>query len=162
VAGATGKTTEADTAIAEFDPKVADGKEKLAKLAGQSFTMADGYKQGSTISIRMYGAGSLLGATGAELGLKPAWTKAGDPDYDLSPTDVEGITKLGDVHFFYIANNADGGDVFTADLAKNAIWKKLPFVTGGKVYRLPDGIWMFGGPKSTAHFVDEFVKALTS
>lgn len=164
VASATAKTAEADKALADFDQTVADGKEELAtaRFAGKGFTMADGYKQGSTISIRMFGAGSLLGAVGGELGLKPGWTKAGDPDYDLSPTDIEGVTKLGDVHFFYIANDADGGDVFTTDLAKNAIWKKLPFVLDGKVHRLPDGIWMFGGPKSTSRFVDEFVKALTS
>jgi ferric hydroxamate transport system substrate-binding protein len=164
VASATGKTAEADKALADFDQEVAAGKQELAtaRFTGKPFTMADGYKQGSTISIRMYGAGSLLGAVGAELGLKPAWTKAGDVDYDLSSTDIEGVTKLGDVHFFYIANNADGGDVFTADLAKNAIWKKLPFVLNGKVHRLPDGIWMFGGPKSTARFVDEVVKVLTS
>ena len=30
------------------------------------------------------------------------------------------------------------------------------------MHRLPDGIWMFGGPLSMRRFVDQFVQALTS
>jgi iron complex transport system substrate-binding protein len=52
--------------------------------------------------------------------------------------------------------------VFGGDLAKNAIWKNLPFVKSGSVHRLPDGIWMFGGPKSTEQFFDATVQAVTS
>jgi ferric hydroxamate transport system substrate-binding protein len=165
VGAAVGKSDDATRVLADFDKALADGKQKIAAAgkAGQPFTMADGYKQGSTVSIRMYAAGSLLGAVGTELGLKNGWTgDPGDKDYGLAQTDVEGLTKLGDVHFLYIASDKDGGDVFGGDLAKNAIWKNLPFVKSGKVYRLPDGIWMFGGPLSTQQFIEATVKALTS
>ncbi len=161
---AVGKTEQAKTLLADFDKKLADGKQKItdAGKAGQPYTMADGYKEGSTISIRMYTSGSLLGAVANELGMKNAWTGAGDPDYGLASTDIEGLTKLKDGEFLYIANDADGGDVFGGDLAKNAIWKNLPFVKSGNVHRLADGIWMFGGPKSTEQFIDAMVQAVTS
>jgi ABC-type Fe3+-hydroxamate transport system substrate-binding protein len=164
LAKATGKSDVATTEIAAFDKKVAEGKQAVAAAgkAGGLFTMADGYKQGSTISIRMYATGSLLGRVLTELGLKNGWTAAGDKDYGLASTDVEGLTKLGNVDFLYIANKNDGGDVFGEDLAKNAIWKGLPFVKAGTVHRLPDGIWMFGGPRSTAQFIDAAVQALTA
>lgn len=164
VAQAVGKTDQATTLLADFDKKVADGKQKIADAgkAGTPYTMADGYKEGSTISIRMYSSGSLLGAVANELGLKNAWPAAGDPDYGLAQTDIEGLTKLKDGEFLYIANNGDGGDVFGGDLAKNAIWKNLPFVKSGNVHRLADGIWMFGGPKSTEQFIDATVQAVTS
>ncbi|GAA3551772.1 iron-siderophore ABC transporter substrate-binding protein [Kribbella ginsengisoli] len=164
VAQAVGRTDQARTALADFDKKLAEGKQKLADAgkAGTPYTMADGYKQGSTISIRMFTSGSLLGAVTNELGLKNAWTGAGDPDYGLAQTDIEGLTKLKDGEFLYIANNGDGGDVFDGDLAKNAIWKNLPFVKSGNVHRLADGIWMFGGPKSTEQFIDATVQAVTS
>lgn len=164
IAQAVGKTDQATTLLADFDKKVADGKQKIADAgkAGTPYTMADGYKEGSTISIRMYSSGSLLGAVANELGLKNAWPAAGDPDYGLAPTDIEGLTKLKDGEFLYIANNGDGGDVFGGDLAKNAIWKNLPFVKSGNVHRLADGIWMFGGPKSTEQFIDATVQAVTS
>jgi ferric hydroxamate transport system substrate-binding protein len=164
VGAAIGKSKEATEANAAFDQAVADGKKKIADAgkAGEGFTMADGYKEGSTISIRMFTKGSLLGAVAGELGLKNNWTGEGDPDYGLAQTDVEGLTKLGDGSFLYIASTTDGGDVFGGDLAKNAIWKNLPFVKSNSVHRLSDGIWMFGGPKSTEQFIDATVQAVTS
>ncbi|WP_405061785.1 iron-siderophore ABC transporter substrate-binding protein [Kribbella sp. NBC_01505] len=163
-ASAVGKTEQAKQINAGFDKALADGKQKIAAAgkAGTSFTMADGYKQGSTISMRMYTSGSLLGAVGNELGLQNAWPAGGDKDYGLAPTDLEGLTKLKDGEFLYIANDTDGGDVFGKDLAGNAIWKNLPFVKTGNVHRLADGIWMFGGPKSTEQFIDAAVQAVTS
>lgn len=164
VASAVGKTAEAKTVLSDLDKALADGKQKIAAAgkAGGTFTMADGYKQGSTITVRMFARGSLLGAVGEELGLKNGWTGAGDKDYGLDPTDVEGLTKLTDGDFLYIASKTDGGDVFGGDLANNAIWKNLPFVKSDRVHRLPDGIWMFGGPLSTKQFIDATVQAVTS
>jgi len=161
---AVGKVEQAKQQNADFDQAVAEGKQRIADAgkAGEGFTMADGYKQGSTISIRMYTTGSLLGAVATELGLKNGWTGAGDKDYGLAQTDLEGLTKLTDGNFLYIANKNDGGDVFGGDLAGNAIWKNLPFVKSGNVHRLPDGIWMFGGPKSTQQFIGATVQAVTS
>jgi ferric hydroxamate transport system substrate-binding protein len=161
---AVGKADQAKQLNTDFDKAVADGKQKIADAgkAGTGFTMSDGWKQGSTISIRMYTTGSLLGAVATELGLKNGWTGAGDKDYGLAQTDLEGLTKLPDGNFLYIANKNDGGDVFGGDLAGNAIWKNLPFVKTDKVHRLPDGIWMFGGPKSTEQFIDAAVQAVTS
>ena len=164
IGSAVGKADQAEQLNADFDKALADGKQKIADAgkAGETFTMSDGWKQGSTISIRMFTNGSLLGAVATELGLKNGWTGAGDKDYGLAQTDLEGLTKLPDGNFLYIANNADGGDVFGGDLAKNAIWKNLPFVKSNDVHRLPDGIWMFGGPKSTEQFIDAAVQAVTS
>lgn len=163
-AKAVGKDDVATKILADFDQALADGKKKIADAgkAGAAFTMADGYQEGSTISIRMFTPGSLLGAVGNELGLKNSWTTGGDKDYGLAQTDVEGLTKLGDVQFLYIASEGDGGDPFVKGLSGNAIWKGLPFVKSGKVDRLPDGIWMFGGPLSTEQFIDAAVKAVTS
>jgi iron complex transport system substrate-binding protein len=47
-------------------------------------------------------------------------------------------------------------------LAGNPIWQALPFVENGKVYRLPDGIWMFGGPTSIEQYIDAVVAELTT
>ncbi|TCO22226.1 iron complex transport system substrate-binding protein [Kribbella steppae] len=164
IGSAIGKTDQAKQINADFDKKVAEGKQKIADAGktGENFTMSDGYKQGSTISIRMYTTGSLLGAVLTEMGLKNGWTGAGDKDYGLAQTDLEGLTKVRGGNFLYIANDADGGDVFGGDLAGNAIWKNLPFVKSDDVHRLPDGIWMFGGPKSTEQFIDAAVQAVTS
>ena len=98
----------------------------------------------------------------SRLGLKNAWTIKGDAGYGLATTDVEGLTELGDVQFAYIGNDGDERRTPSpARSAKNAVWKSLPFVKAGNVHRLPDGIWMFGGPESMEAYVDAVVDALT-
>ena len=89
-----------------------------------------------------------------------AWTEPGDPVYGLGQTDVEGLTRVGDSACLYIANDGDDGDPFGAVLGDNAVWRSLPFVQKEEVHRLPDGIWMFGGPTSMTQYVDAVVAAL--
>lgn len=164
IAKATGTTERAGTLKKGFETKLAEGRRALAKAGhkGTEFAFADGYVNGSQVSIRPYTSGSLLGAVNGKLGLKNPWTMKGDPAYGLAATDVEGLTKLGDVEFAYIGNADDKSSTpFTGALADNAVWKSLPFVKKGNVHRLPDGVWMFGGTGSMESYIDSVVAALT-
>ncbi len=163
LAEVTGTQETAVTVLDDFDAKVAEAAATLdeAGLAGADFTMADGWVANGAVSIRMYTPGSFFGALGEEIGLVNAWTEGGDADYGLAQTDVEGLTALGDVKFLYVASESEANP-FTDGLAGNAVWEQLPFVTSGDVYRLPDGIWMFGGPLSAGAYVDAVVEALTA
>ncbi|GGM23738.1 MULTISPECIES: ABC transporter substrate-binding protein [Micromonospora] len=163
IATAVGKTAEAEKLLTDFDAAIADGKKKIADAgaAGKSFAIADGWKEGSTISIRMFGQGALVSQIGLQLGLKNAWTGEVDKAWGLGQTDVEGLTNLKDqdLHFFY--NASDGGDVFADGLNSNAIWTSFAFVKQGNLHRMPDGIWTFGGPLSGKQYLDELVKVYT-
>ncbi|MEU0185959.1 iron-siderophore ABC transporter substrate-binding protein [Streptomyces sp. NPDC006207] len=163
IAEATGTTAKADEAKKAYDAKVAEGRKALADagLAGTRIAFADGYVASNQISVRPYTAGSLIGGVNTALGLENAWKIEGDKDYGLAATDVEGLTGLGDVQFAYIGSDSEGSDPFADDLAGNSVWKSLPFVKKGEVHRLPDGIWMFGGPQSMESYVDAVVGALT-
>ncbi|HWU10532.1 MAG TPA: iron-siderophore ABC transporter substrate-binding protein [Streptomyces sp.] len=162
IAKATGKEAQADTVKKDFEASLAEGRKALADagLGGAEIASADGYVASNQVSVRAFTGGSLLGAVNEELGLKNAWTVEGDKSYGLATTDVEGLTGLGDVQFSYIANDSDV-DPFTGPLAKNAVWKSLPFVKDGNVHRMPDGVWMFGGPRSMEAYADSLVDALT-
>jgi iron complex transport system substrate-binding protein len=162
IAKATGTTAKATEVENAFTAKVADGAAKLkaAGLAGKEVAFADSYVVSNQVTVRGYTSGSLIGAVNEELGLKNAWTLKGDKAYGLASTDVEGLTGLGDVQFVYEQNDSDG-DPFATNLAKNAVWKSLAFVKAGQVHRLPDGMWMFGGPKSMEAYIDDLVAALT-
>jgi ABC-type Fe3+-hydroxamate transport system substrate-binding protein len=164
VAEAVDRSEEAQELLEDFDTSLADGAEQIKKAdaAGRGFVLADGYLEGSTVSIRMFTEDSLIGAVGEELGLENVWTGKGDPDYGLAQTDVEGLSALGDIEFLYYANDNAGGDPFAKGLSGNAIWTSLPPVKNGDLHRLPDGIWMFGGPLSTEQFIDATVEAVTS
>ncbi|MBC7292058.1 MAG: ABC transporter substrate-binding protein [Actinotalea sp.] len=159
---ATGTQDRATELLAELDAAVAEGRAALeaAGLAGAPVVMADGWDTNGVVSVRMFTEGSYLGALLEELGLDNVWTGAGDPDYGLATTDVEGLTELADVDFLYLVNGAFT-DPFGESLAGNPIWEQRPFVTSGSVHRLPDGIWLFGGPASGAAYVDAVVAALT-
>ncbi|SHK20664.1 iron complex transport system substrate-binding protein [Pseudonocardia thermophila] len=161
VAKLVGKEAEAQKLLADFDAKLADAKTKLAAKTGQKFVFTDGWAEGGQVSLRPYTKGSLVGGVTEQLGLVDAWpAEEGDAVYGLAQSDVEGLTRVGDVEFLYIVNDADGGDVFANELRDNAVWKSLPFVQAGKVHRIPDGMWMFGGPTSLAIYVDAVVAAL--
>ncbi|GAA2214999.1 siderophore ABC transporter substrate-binding protein CdtB [Nonomuraea monospora] len=163
IATAVGKTDTATKLMSDFDAAMAAGKEKLAAAGatGKPFIMADGWKQGSTISIRLFGKGSLVSEVATQLGLKNAWTGKVDADWGLGTTDVEGLTVLKDPETRFFYNASDGEDVFADGLDKNAIWKSLPFVEKQQVTKLPNGIWTFGGPLSCQQFADALVKAFT-
>jgi iron complex transport system substrate-binding protein len=161
ISTAVGRTAEGERLLADLDTRVAAAKTELASAgaAGKQFAMADGWKEGSTVSIRMFGAGALVSDLGTAIGLQNAWTAPGDPQWGLGQTDVEGVKALDgkDVRFFY--NASDGDDVFANGLKGNAIWDALGFVKQGNVKRLPDGIWTFGGPKSCIQWIDAVVAA---
>ncbi|GAB2804504.1 iron-siderophore ABC transporter substrate-binding protein [Streptomyces daliensis] len=164
IAEATGKEKRADAVKKEFDEKIAAGREKLEKagLDGTELAFADGYVASNQVSIRPYTSGSLIGAVNEDLGLKNPWKNKGDKSYGLATTDVEGLTGLGDdVQFAYIAGDDGSRDPFGEELADNKVWKSLPFVKDGNVHKLPDGIWMFGGPGSMGAYADAVVDALT-
>ncbi|GAA2015704.1 ABC transporter substrate-binding protein [Nakamurella flavida] len=161
VATATGTTDAAAELRTAFATTLTDGAAAItaAGLAGTPVAFSDAYDTGSAISIRPYTAGSLVGAVFGELGLGNAWQGVeGDPAYGLGATDVEGLTTLGDVPFWYMASDSTP-DPYADGLAGNAIWQSLPFVTGGKVQRFPDAIWMFGGPASMTQMVQAAVTA---
>lgn len=161
VAKALGREAAAAELLAGFDAKLAEGRTRLTARAGQTFAFADAYVEGSQVSIRPFARGSLISDVTEELGLRNAWTEPGDPAYGLGQTDVEGLTAVGEADtFLYLVNDADGGDPFATELADNAVWRSLPFVQAGDVHRLPDGIWMFGGPTSMAQYVDAVVATL--
>jgi iron complex transport system substrate-binding protein len=162
VAQVTGKQAEAAQLLAGFDAAVADGKQRIAAaaLAGRRIAFADGYLDGGRLSIRAFTDGSLIGTVTRELGLVNAWPMKGDESYGTATTDVEGLTTLGDVEFVYWTNDVEGPDPFVDGLAGNAVWQSLPFVQAGNVERLPDGIWMFGGPASMRQYIDAVTAAL--
>ncbi|SFS52897.1 iron-siderophore ABC transporter substrate-binding protein [Saccharopolyspora flava] len=159
IARATGTKTAAARLKSEFDAKIEQGRAAVqqAGMAGRPVAFADGYVNAGSVTIRPYTGGSLVGAVFDRIGLPSAWRMPGDPSYGMAQTDVEGLTQLGDVPFWY---SGSSGDPFAENLATNPIWTNLPFVRRGEVHRLPDALWTFGGPKSMERFVDAAVAAV--
>lgn len=161
IAKATGTEDKAAQLKTEFDTRLAEGKAEVERLgaAGEQVAFSDAYVSSGSVSIRPFTKGSLVSAVFERIGLGNAWPMEGDAAYGLAQADVEGLTQLPDVRFWYMANDAFG-DPYADELADNAIWQNLPFVKSGKVERLPDSLWMFGGVKSMEQYVDAAIAAL--
>jgi iron complex transport system substrate-binding protein len=163
VARATGTEDRVQGLREEFDAALADGRSALAEAGAEGETVAfsDGYQAGGAVTIRPFGEGSLMGAVLGELGFANAWREVEglefDPVYGLGQTDIEGLAALpDDTAFWYIANSSEG-DVLGEALAGSSLWTSLPF--SEDAVRLPDAIWMFGGPASMTQFIDAAVDA---
>ncbi|CCH28442.1 iron-siderophore ABC transporter substrate-binding protein [Actinosynnema sp. NPDC047251] len=163
IAKAVGKSAEGDKLLSDMDAKLAEGKKAVeAKGAtGTPFLMADGWLEGSTVSIRPFGKGSLISDIAEQVGLKNTWTGQVDSQWGLGQTDVEGLTAVTDPKtvMFYVASEED---VFATGLEQNPVWQRLPFVTSKKITKLASGTWMFGGPRTVGALADQIAKAVTA
>jgi ABC-type Fe3+-hydroxamate transport system substrate-binding protein len=160
IATAVGKQDAAAKLLADLDAALADGRQKIAAASStKGYAMADGWRQGSAISIRMFGQGPLVSDLATQLGLQNAWNGEVDAVWGLGTTDVEGLTTIkdADVRFFYNASGDE--DVFADGLTGNALWQSYAFVQKGQVHKLPNGIWTFGGPLSCQQYIEALVKA---
>ncbi|MEV0677865.1 iron-siderophore ABC transporter substrate-binding protein [Actinosynnema sp. NPDC050436] len=163
IAKTVGKSAEGDELLSDMDAKLAEGRKAVeAKGAtGTPFFMTDGWMEGSTVSIRPFGKGSLVSDIAEQVGLKNAWTGKVDEQWGLGQTDVEGLSALTDPKTIMIYS-ASEEDVFSTGLEQNPVWQRLPFVTSKKITKLAPGTWTFGGPASVGHIADQVVRAATS
>jgi iron complex transport system substrate-binding protein len=165
VARATGTEDRAGELREEFDAALEGGRTAIADAGAGDVPVAfsDAWVTGETVSVRPFGEGSLIGGVLGELGLASAWNAVEglefDPVYGLGQTDLEGLTALPDDSAFWYIGGRDEADPFAETLAGNALWTSLPFAADA--VRLPDSIWMFGGPASMLQFVDAVVDVAT-
>jgi iron complex transport system substrate-binding protein len=160
IATALGKEDTAEEVLAEFDASLEEATTAIeeADLETTEFAYADAWLDGSNVSIRPFGQGSLVGELGEAIGLTNVWEGEVDPAYGLGTTDVEGLTQIGDAHFFFTSTDSD--EWFSA-LEENALWRNAEFVQADRVHPFPDGIWTFGGPRSSEQVLDAYVSTLT-
>ncbi|MGL4831820.1 MAG: ABC transporter substrate-binding protein [Propionibacteriaceae bacterium] len=155
-----GKDKEATDKLAAFDKAIADARTAFAKKAQAPYALTYLNVTGNNVDFRMHSDASLAGAVAKEMGLVNAWEDKSDSAWGVGSLDVEGMTKLpADTRLLYFLDTT-GADPVTTVLADNAVWKALPMVANGQVKRMPDGIWIYGGPASLTQWVNAITSAL--
>lgn len=160
IAEAVGATDEAEQILEDLDADLADAQQRLedSGAAGSRFAMADGWKEGSNVNIRMFGEGALVSDVAEAVGLENAWTGEVDQMWGLATTDVEGITALENEEDLQFVYSASDDDVFAEGLSGNPIWSSMPFVKKGNLHKLDDGTWTFGGPAAMTMFLEQLLE----
>ncbi|HEX2144804.1 MAG TPA: iron-siderophore ABC transporter substrate-binding protein [Glycomyces sp.] len=164
VAALLGKDAEAEALWGDFEAKIEETRAAIeaAGTGDVPYLYADGWIEGDAISIRPFGAGSLVGSLGTAVGLENAWTGEADEVWGLGGTDVEGMAQYTDTELKFIYNNSYNDNIFNEKLLGNPIWDDLKFVKDGELYELPHSIWTFGGPKSSEAILDYFAEVYAS
>ncbi|MEW2580248.1 ABC transporter substrate-binding protein [Streptomyces syringium] len=160
LAKAVGKEEKASDVSRRIDTKAADLKGRLDKAGkgGLKYALGQGFTANGAASVRMLTDDAIAPQVLNLAGLKNGWKGQSDA-WGMTTVGVEGLTKVEkDSTFLYVA--ADKDNPFTGALANNAVWKGLPFVKSGKALPLDPGTWLFGGPLSALHVLDETGKAL--
>jgi iron complex transport system substrate-binding protein len=160
LAKAVGKEEKAAEVNGRIDAKAADLKGRLDKAGkgGLKYALAQGFTANGAASIRMLTDDAIAPQVLNLAGLKNGWKGQADA-WGMTTVGVEGLTQVEkDSTFLYVA--AENDNPFTGDLADNAVWKGLDFVKNDKALPLDPGTWLFGGPLSAMHILDETGKAL--
>lgn len=160
LAKAVGKGEKAAEVNSRIDARAADLRGRLEKAdkGGLTYALAQGFTANGAASVRMLTDDAFAPQVLNLAGLKNGWKGRSDA-WGMTTVGVEGLTGVEkDATFLYVA--ADHDNPFTGDLADNAVWKGLDFVKGDRALPLDPGTWLFGGPLSALHLLDETGKAL--
>ncbi|MDC0759458.1 ABC transporter substrate-binding protein [Brevibacillus sp. AG] len=156
-----GKRETAEKVLTDYEQKINEGKQKLEKAVGKQTVAL--VRVRSNKEIRLYGgpqgyAGSVLYQ---DLGLEPpalvkelAW---GD-NAGHATISAEVLTKLDVDHLFVVVD--DGGKELAEELFSTNIWKSLPAVRSGHVYKVAPDHWMTFGPIAYNRKVEDVLNAL--
>lgn len=157
-----GKEDEAKKLSSEYDSKIESTKKRLedAGKVGTPVVYSYPYKNANNIEFRMHAQGSAPSVVANAIGLKDAWTKAGDAEYGLAQSDTEGLSALpANSQFFYYSDPETANPIDS--LKSNKVWQNLGFVKSGGVHRTQESVWLYGGTKSLEQMADVYADTLT-
>jgi iron complex transport system substrate-binding protein len=90
------------------------------------------------------------------IGLTNAWHGKSE-GYGFTTVGPEALLSLGDVTFLGVAIGTDNS---YSRLAKNPLWKSLPFVRANRFHALTDVVWPFGGIPAAQAFIGQVTEIL--
>jgi iron complex transport system substrate-binding protein len=159
----TGKQTEAQKVLSDYESKVQDAKAKLQAALGDETV---GFVRiRSNKEIRLYGGpGGYVGnVLYTDLGLNPpqiakdlAWGEGNS----MAVVSLEVIPEIQADHLFITYD--EGGKELAQELINSSIWKSLPAVKNNHVYEVSMDHWMTFGPIAYNKKVDDVLQALVT
>lgn len=152
--GLLGKQAEAAAGLAEYRKKVEDAKAALAPQIQDKKALVIRFN-----SRGMFLMGSVYGGfvLAEELGIAKSNLVATENSVDLS---LELLPQI-DADYIFLANDsANTGEAFYKELADSPLWKSIPAVKAGHVYKVDDRYWLGGGIVAYSNVIDDVLEII--
>jgi iron complex transport system substrate-binding protein len=150
-----GQESAAQSALARFDARLADGRARLREAIGDQKVA---FLRVLPSELRIYGARSATGdLLYNSLGLTPSALTS--LDEERTSISMELITQLDADHIFLLDQTEDA----MATIKANPLWKTLPAVQNGQIYPVDVKTWVQGeGMIAYDLLIDDVLEALAS
>lgn len=149
-----GKSAEADQALQAYRDKINEAKEKLVKVTeGKKVAII----RFNTRGVNLMGGNYFGGyAVYQDLGIgKPELVKT----ENSASLSLEILPQI-DADIIFIVNAAGQGTDAIKEMTGSSIWKTIPAVKQGQVYKVDDSYWLGGGLIAYGKVVEDVVKLL--
>lgn len=159
-----GATDKAKDVLAQYEQKAAEAKGKLEKAIGKE-TVAVIRQSGKDKSLALFSAHKgFIGPTMyTDLGLTPHKLVTDIKDYHAQ-LSLEKIPELDADHIFIFPSNGDWNTDYNkeaiAELEGATLWKNLPAVKNGHVYKVERSHWQTTAVTAKMMQIDDVVKML--
>lgn len=161
IAGATGRSDQAEAAFTDYDKRTQTIHETLLDETLSFVRMIPGGFQVYVQGPSAYAPFSVLEDAGVK---RPPFETATD-DTVLKRPDWEGLSNIkGDVLFYIVGGGHDSPERqgLEAEVTSNPIWQALPAVKSGNDHRVSEEQWIsFGGLASANAVLDDVERYLT-
>ncbi|OMC75093.1 ferrichrome ABC transporter substrate-binding protein [Paenibacillus odorifer] len=162
IADALGIPEKAESVLAEYDQKVAEGKAKLQQALGQEKVAVIRLNVADK-TFALFGVKNrFTGVIYSQFGLTPVPMAAEMTEYQ-SIISEELIPQLEADHIIVFPDNGGWdteGNQEATQILDGPLWKSLPAVKNGNVYRMERSHWQTGAITANSMKLDDLLKAI--
>ncbi|WP_419886430.1 ABC transporter substrate-binding protein [Paenibacillus sp. B-A-8] len=162
IADALGIPEKAEAVLTEYDQKVADGKAKLQQALGQEKVAVIRLNVADK-TFALFGVKNrFIGVIYSQFGLTPVPMAAEMTEYQ-SIISEELIPQLEADHIIVFPDNGGWdteGNQEAIQILDGPLWKSLPAVKNGNVYRMERSHWQTGAITANSMKLDDLLEAM--
>lgn len=153
LAAELGRPEGADREMATLDTSLARHRDALTERGRGGLPVVLAQPLPGIPRLRLFTANSAAAGVLSRMGLAPGWAAPPEP-YGFATVEAEALAALDRAHLLLI------GEQVPPELASGPLWRRMPFVAGGRLHLLGPAIWTFGGPRSMDRLAERAAAAL--
>ncbi len=153
-----GKEEEAKEALAKYEEKAKEAKEKILSEVGEQSAAAIWVVNNSVFMVSENAASGVV--MYGDIGLKvPNLVKevSAAATGDWSQVSLEKLAKLDADHLFVINSDAKSG----SELFNDPLWKNIPAVQNNNIHEFsPETSWLYNGSIAAGQIIDDVLRSV--